>query len=257
MDTSKKVVIVTGASRGLGEVIARQAAKMGGSLVLNARSADKLEAVAEELRKMGADVVAVPGDVTDPSTADKIIAQALGHYGKIDSLVNNSGIIEPIAPLSKADPEAWRANLEVNLLSVVMLTQRAIPHLRETNGTIISISSGAATRVIPGWGAYSLAKAGINHFTAFLAVEEPAITSLAIRPGVVDTSMQKEIRELGGAGMPESEHDKFVQLHEQGKLLAPELPGRAVACLALHARHEWSGQFMPWNDKRIGNLLEE
>ncbi|MGI6250375.1 MAG: SDR family NAD(P)-dependent oxidoreductase [Anaerolineaceae bacterium] len=152
MDTSKKVVIVTGASRGLGEAIARQVAKMGGSLVLNARSADKLEAVAEELRKMGADVVAVPGDVTDPSTADKIIAQALGHYGKIDSLVNNSGIIEPIAPLSKADPEAWRANLEVNLLSVVMLTQRAIPHLRETNGTIISISSGAATRVIPGWG---------------------------------------------------------------------------------------------------------
>jgi NAD(P)-dependent dehydrogenase (short-subunit alcohol dehydrogenase family) len=89
-----------------------------------------------------------------------------------------------------------------------------------------------------------------------LALEEPLITSICLRPGVVDTEMQALIRREGQAGMQADDYQKFVQYHSDGKLLPPELPGRALALLALYAPHQWSGEFIQWDDGRIKGLGE-
>jgi NAD(P)-dependent dehydrogenase (short-subunit alcohol dehydrogenase family) len=166
----------------------------------------------------------------------------------LDSLVNNAGIIEPIAPIAEADMGAWAYNLAVNLLAPAQLTQLALPHLRAANGRVINVSSGAAVSAIGGWAAYCGAKAALNQFNAVLAVEEPSVTAVALRPGVVDTEMQAVIRRDGGKGMDAGMHGRFLNYHDSGELLPPEKPGRAIAWLALYAPPELSGKFISWDD---------
>jgi len=143
------------------------------------------------------------------------------------------------------------------LFGPVMLTQAALPHLRQRAGRVINVSSGAAVKVIQGWGAYCVAKAALNHFTRVLAEEEPAITAIALRPGKVDTAMQETIRKEGAGGMTASAHAGFVEAHARGELLPPEQPGRALAVLALHGPREWSGEFISWDEEKLQLLVEK
>jgi NAD(P)-dependent dehydrogenase (short-subunit alcohol dehydrogenase family) len=251
----KPVVIIAGASRGLGAAIAFQAAKLGVNLVMAARNLDDLEREEQRIREAGAQAVVVRADVTRTEDCERIINQAVHHFGRIDTLVNNMGMIEPISPLSKVTMEAWNASLAVNLVAPAMLTQLALPHLRQTAGRVINVSSGAAEKVFQGWGVYCTAKAGLNMLTRVLAVEEPSITTIAIKPGVVDTEMQATVRASGKAGMPDESHSYFVSLFENGKLLPPDVPGRVIAYLALNAPHEWSGECLSWNEEKIKTLL--
>lgn len=250
-------IIVTGASRGLGAATARLAAAYGASVVLNARSSGALEALATEIRQAGGEAFVSAGDISQFEVCRRIVADAMEGFSRIDAIINNGGVIEPIAPIARADPQEWLHNWQVNALGAVMLVQQALPHLRQVSGRVINVSSGAAMRAIPGWGAYSLAKIAIQHFTAILAIEEPSITAIAVRPGVIDTEMQRTIRERGASGMPAAEYDKFAQRYKQGMLLPPELPGRAVARIALSAPHEWSGESMNWDDPRLQQLVGE
>ncbi|HLE52606.1 MAG TPA: SDR family NAD(P)-dependent oxidoreductase [Anaerolineales bacterium] len=253
----KKTIIITGASRGLGAATAHIAAGYGASVVLNARSSSALEEVATEIRQAGGEAFVSSGDIGQWDVCYRIIADAIGQFSRIDAIVNNGGAIEPIAPISLADPQEWMRNWNVNALGPVMLVQKALPYLRKVCGRVINVSSGAAIRPIPGWGAYSMAKVAIQHFTGILAIEEPSITAIAIRPGVIDTEMQRTIREQGAAGMPAAEYERFVQRYKQGMLLPPELPGRAVASLALSAPHEWSGESIAWDDPRVQRLVAD
>ncbi|MFZ0546164.1 MAG: SDR family NAD(P)-dependent oxidoreductase, partial [Candidatus Promineifilaceae bacterium] len=123
------------------------------------------------------------------------------------------------------------------------------------NGRVINISSGAATRGTAGWAAYCAAKAALNQITRVLALEEPTITTLAVRPGVVDTEMQAVIRSEGKSGMIQADHQRFIGFHQSGDLLAPEIPSRALVALALHAPKEWSGDFLSWDDDRVEALM--
>lgn len=107
---------------------------------------------------------------------------------------------------------------------------------------MVFISSGAATGAYAGWGAYGTSKAAVNHICAHMAVEEPAITSIAISPGKVDTDMQKQIREEGKTGMAAETHASFVNEHEKGLLLKPEQPGTVIAKLVDGANKEFSGK---------------
>ncbi len=251
---TEKTIIITGASRGLGAAAARIAAEMGANVVLNARTEGALDAVVTSIRAEGGAALAIPGDVSTPEDCRALLAAAVERFGGLDALVNNAGIIEPIAPIAEGRLEAWTQNLAVNVLGPVMLTQAALPYLRKRAGRVINVSSGAAVKVVPGWGAYSAAKAAINSFTNILAAEEPEITAIAFRPGAVDTAMQDVIRRDGATGMPDEFHKKFVNLFAGGALLPPELPGKALALLALDAPHEWSGEFIPWDDARIQKL---
>ncbi|HEX6304157.1 MAG TPA: SDR family NAD(P)-dependent oxidoreductase, partial [Anaerolineales bacterium] len=117
--------------------------------------------------------------------------------------------------------------------------------------------SGAAVKVVEGWSAYCSAKAALNHFNRILASEEDAITAIAFRPGAIDTEMQATIREEGGEGMPENAHARYLRLHEQGKLLPPEVPGKTMAVLALFAPHAWSGEFIAWDEERVQDLVAQ
>jgi NAD(P)-dependent dehydrogenase (short-subunit alcohol dehydrogenase family) len=253
---SNPTVIITGASRGLGAAVAQISAQMGCNVVLNARSVGDLKQVADRIQAEGGSVLIAPGDVSLVENCEDIVAKTVKQFGSVEVLINNAGIIEPIAPIAEGSPESWWHNLAVNVLAPVMLTQAALPHLRESSGRVINISSGAAVSVIPGWGAYCVSKAALNHFTRILAEEEPAITTIAFRPGVVDTAMQAVIREQGSEGMTEDSHARFVDLHEEGALLPPELPGRALAAVALHAPHPWSGQFIQWDEERVQKLIQ-
>ncbi len=250
------VVLVTGASRGLGAGIAVALAQLGAHVVLNARNRDRLREVAAQVEAQGAQVEVVVGDIGDPETARRMVQRALTVFGRVDAVVNNAGIILPIAPIGQADPDAWMENWRVNLLGPVMLIREALPELRKRQGKVINISSGAAVRPFPGWGAYCSAKAALNHFTAVLAVEEPLVTCIAFRPGIVDTDMQEDIRKYGAQGMPPEWHQRFIRYKEEGRLQPPEKVGRMVAFLALDAPHEWSGRFLSFYEEPLRSWLE-
>lgn len=246
---------MTGASRGLGAAAARVAAQMGAHVVISARSATELAQVAAAIEAEGGQVTAVPGDVSVLADCVQMVETAVSHTGRLDALINNAGIIQPIAPIAAADSAAWETLLRINLIGPVQLTRLALPYLRPVKGRIIHVSSGAAVNPVPGWGAYCASKAALNHFSQVLAVEEPDITTLTFRPGVVDTAMQAVIRQEGQTGMPEENYDWFVSLHHEGKLLSPELPARALVALALFAPHAWSGDFVQWDDSRVQTLF--
>lgn len=257
MSRAEKVVIITGASRGLGAAAARQVAGLGAAVVLNGRDLEALNQVAHSIQSQGQPVMVVPGDVSQLESCQEIARQTVTRFGRIDSLINNAGIIEPIASLAEGDPAGWERNLAVNVLGPMMLTQAALPFLRASNGRVINVSSGAAVNPVAGWVAYCAAKGAINQFNRVLAVEEPEVTAVAFRPGVVDTEMQAEIRQAGKSGMPAEEHARFVGYHASGQLLPPEKPGLALAVLALAAPHGWSGQFMAWDSGEVQALVQD
>jgi len=257
----RKTVIVTGASRGLGAAAARAAGELGANVALNARSEGDLRAVAEEVNAAGGRALVVPGDVSEADACRRLVEETVARLGGLDAVINNAGVLEPIATLAEGDPAAWRNNILINVLGPYYLTRFALPHLREREdlhqggGKVINVSSGAAVRATEGWSAYCTAKAALNHFNRVLAAEEDTIVAVAVRPGVVDTAMQAAIREEGREGMPADSHRRFVAYHEEGELLPPEVPGRVLAVLALHAPAGWSGEFLSWDDEPVQALV--
>lgn len=247
-------VIVTGASRGLGAAAARALASLGAPVVIGARTGSDLEAVADDIRARDGRVAAVVGDVTEESVRAKLVEVALQQFGRLRGLVNNAAMLRPIAPLAQAESGAWQAHFQLNLMAPVLLTKLALEPLRSSEGRVINVSSGAAIRVTPGWGAYDLSKAALNHFTRQLAAEEPGLVCVAFRPGVVDTEMQAEIRSTGREAMPPDSYARFVRSFEKGELLPPDRPGRALAMLALWAPHALSGEYISWDDPRVEAL---
>jgi NAD(P)-dependent dehydrogenase (short-subunit alcohol dehydrogenase family) len=250
-------ILVTGASRGLGAAAARRAARLGAGVALMARSAGDLEAVAGEIRDAGGRALVVVGDVSLPGDCARVVADTVEHFGRLDGLVNNAGILGPIGPLVEADVEGYEQNWAVNVLGPLLMARKAIPHLRRSKGRILNVSSGAAVHAIEGWGAYCLAKGAVNQLTRMIAAEEPDVTAISFRPGVVDTEMQALIREQGGEGMPEEVHRRFVGYHRQGQLLPPEVPGCVLAALVLRAPAEWSGAFLSWDEEEVRALAEQ
>ena len=249
-----QTVIVTGASRGLGAATARLVAQLGANVVPVARSADGLEAVAQEIRAAGVGTQAIVGDVSRSGDCKRVVVETLETFGGVDALVNCDGVFAPLSPIADGDAKAWERNWAVNMLSPVLMVQAALPHLKERGGTVINISSGAAVSVIHGWAAYGAAKAALNHFTRALAAEEPAITAIAFRPGIVDRAMRATLRRDEARDLPE---DVDAHLKDQAgdDELPPEVPGCALAVLALHAPHEWSGSVLPWNHEEVQSLV--
>ncbi len=119
-----------------------------------------------------------------------------------------------------------------------------LPALRKAKGCILFTSSGASISGYNSWGAYGASKAALNHLALTLSVEEPDVTSISIRPGVVDTQMQRDVREKHSETMQETDTAKFRTLHKQGKLLKPEQPGNVMAKLVLNGTNALSGKFL-------------
>jgi NAD(P)-dependent dehydrogenase (short-subunit alcohol dehydrogenase family) len=247
----KPVVIVTGASRGLGAAVAGWLVSAGAGVTLVARSEDDLNRVANDLQPLGGKPLVCVTDVSDYDACDSAVGKTLEHFGRIDSLVNNAGIVQPIAAIADCDPAMWRHNINVNLIGPFNLTRASLKYLRQYTGRIINVSSGAANLALENVSGYCTAKAALNHFTRVLAAEEPTLTALTLRPGVVDTPMQDYIRQEGPKAMPADQVAYYQQLKDHGKLEPPEVPARSVAWLALHAPRDFSGQFLDYDDPHI------
>jgi NAD(P)-dependent dehydrogenase (short-subunit alcohol dehydrogenase family) len=243
----KKVVMVTGASRGIGAAVCYALAKVGSSVVLISRTQSAVHDASHEVERLGGKALALAFDISVGNQCEMAVEKALSVFGRIDALVNNAGVLEPISSISSTDPNAWRYNIEVNLIGPFFMTRAAIPALRKTKGRIINVSTGAAVQPIFGWSAYCASKAGLTHFTRVLAMEETDICSLALRPGVVDTRMQELIRTRGRGVMPPKILNYFNELKTGEKLEDPSVPARSIAWLALEAPFTWSGEFLDYD----------
>ncbi len=248
------VVIITGASSGLGEATARAAARGGSSVVLAARSLEKLLKITTDIQAEGGQALAVEADISQEEDCRSIVQKTIERFDRIDALVNNAGTIEPIRPIAEISPQEWRASWAVNVQGTVMLTHFALPYLRQSKGRVLFITTGATQHPFPGWAAYISAKAAMDIWIRILAAEEPDLTPLSIRPGVVNTPMQALIREQGQGHMSEANYKRLYGLYEQGKLIPPETSGGVIACLALKAPHSWSGELLTWNDEKVQEL---
>ena len=184
-----KVVIITGASSGLGEASARRLARSGAKLVISARRAERLEALARELDPSGQRVLAVAADVTDRAGRQRLVDGALQKFGRIDALVNNAGY-GTRGPVELVPVELIRRNYETNLFSLIALTQLVIPHLRERGaGRIVNIGSVAGRIARPLSSIYDSTKHALEAITDGLRGELApfGIDVVLIRPGFILT----------------------------------------------------------------------
>jgi NAD(P)-dependent dehydrogenase (short-subunit alcohol dehydrogenase family) len=242
--TASPVIIVTGASRGLGAAISRWLMQSGARLVLAARSSAPIAALAEESPH---DALAVTTDVSDPEACRALVETAMERFDRLDALVNNAAVVEPLGLLETADIDQWRNTLQVNLLGPAALARFALEELRRRRGRVVNISSGAAVHAITAAGAYCVSKAALNHLTTVIAAEAPEVTAVALRPGVVDTRMQVVLRQ-----QPLAEQAEFYRdLQRRRQLEPPMVPARTAAWLALAAPPALSGRFFSYDDPEI------
>jgi NAD(P)-dependent dehydrogenase (short-subunit alcohol dehydrogenase family) len=197
MDIKGRTVVITGASRGIGADAARVFAAAGANLALLARSADSLAALAEEI---GGNTLAFACDVAQPAAVAAALQKAHEAFGSLDILINNAGVIDPIARIEDSDPEAWGQLMDINIKGVFNGIHAALPLMKSGNGgTIINIGSGAAYNALEGWSAYCTSKAGVLMLTRALLLEEGdnGIRVLSLSPGTVATEMQRKIKSSG------------------------------------------------------------
>lgn len=188
-----RVAIVTGASRGLGLVIARALATRGYHLVMGARGERALEAAREDLRQHGSEIVAIPGDVTDGAARARWVDAARA-CGGLDVLVNNASILGGVGSLAALDAARFERVLAANTVAPIALTQLALPLLTARHGLIVNVTSDAAQGAYPGWGGYGASKAALELITRTLAEElrEQGVSAVLVDPGDLRTQMHQE-----------------------------------------------------------------
>ena len=191
----RRVAIVTGASRGLGRVLAGFLAGLGWEVIGTARGREELERAAEALRGKGGRLVSVPGDVTDPEHRQRLVETA-GARGRLDLLVNNASDLgpSPLPPLARLSAEAFRRVLEVNSVAPLQLIQGCLPLLERSHGLVVTVTSDAASGGYPGWGAYGSSKAALELLTKTLAAElrDVGVSVVTVDPGDMRTEMHQD-----------------------------------------------------------------
>ena len=165
-----RVVVVTGGSGGIGKRLGRAYLKAGAKVVLASRSESKLDDAMQELKSIDGEVLAIPTDVTDTDSVDNLVSKTVSSYGKLDVLVNNAGGAMFIKSPLDLKKEEWSAAIDLNLTSVFLCSQRAVPEMiKAGGGRIINVSSVAGIRMSPAFVHYGAAKAGVINLTKSLA----------------------------------------------------------------------------------------
>lgn len=239
-----KAVIVTGASRGIGEATARAFAAAGARVVLAARSGAAIETHARELRAAGGEASAQTADVSRWDDVERLVAHCRSVHGRVDVLVNNAGVIEPIAPIADSDPASWGQAVDINLKGVYHGLRAAMPVMQaQKSGVIVNISSGAASSPLEGWSHYCAAKAAAAMLTRCADLEAPqGVRVVGLSPGTVATEMQVKIRQSGinpVSRMDPSEH------------IPPEWPAQAILWLCTDAAADLAGGDVSLRDSAI------
>jgi short-subunit dehydrogenase len=195
---SEQVMVITGASSGIGLATARAAAKRGAKLALGARSQETLDSVVEELRSYNAEVINVRTDVSRRDDLEQLANRALIEFGRIDTWVNNAGV-SIYGRLDEVSEDDSRRLFDVNFWGVVNGSLVALPHLKRSRGALINVGSEVSDAVVPLQGMYSASKHAVKGFTDALRVEveevdEAAVSITLIQPTAADTPFPEHAR---------------------------------------------------------------
>ncbi len=209
-----RVSVITGGGSGIGRALAQRLAEAGHRVMVAGRRREALEDTAAG----HSDIEPVVADVSTPAGRSAIVTAVGDRHVRF--LVHNAGVLTPVGPLSEVTLEDWRHSQAVNVEAPLFLTQALLDAL--TEGRVLHVSSGAAHREMPGWGAYCASKAALHRVYTVLREELRAqgIAVGSVRPGVVDTDMQTLIRAQSAADFPAVE--RFRALKAQGELEPPE-----------------------------------
>lgn len=215
-----KVILITGASRGIGEAAAIYLADLGAKLVLAARSEDAVDVLAESLPS---DAIGVKCDVADPVQVQAAINLAVARFGRLDALVNNAGMLEPVGRLGEFDTDDWDRVIDVNVKGVFYAMNAALPIMAvQGSGVILNISSGAANGVLEGWSHYCASKAAVLQLTRAGALEygDKGVQVLGFSPGTVATEMQRVIKRSGVNPVSDLEWEDHIPASDAGQAIA-------------------------------------
>lgn len=242
MEMTGKVVLITGASRGIGEAAARKFAQAGAKVVLLSRSNDAIAQIAGDI---GPSALAVPCDVSRYWEVEAAVNAAVDTFGGLDVLIGNAGVIEPIAHIGEADPEAWGHVIDINLKGVFYGMRAALPvMLSRGGGHILTISSGAASSPVEAWSHYCASKAGAKMLTASLHKEYGAqgIRAIGLSPGTVATAMQREIKASGINPVSQLDWSDHIP---------PEWPAEALLWMCGSDSDDWLGGEISLRDEGV------
>lgn len=224
-DFSGQVVIVTGATGGIGSALAEKFAEAGANLVLHGRKAETLQERVDRVKELGRDAAMVTGNVRDPETAQALVRTALERFGRIDVLINNAGG-NFAARLEDLSVNAWNATIETNLSGAFHAAVAVLPVFeRQGGGVIINVGSGSASYAHPMRGAYAAAKAGLASLTKTMSWEwaDRGIRANCVEPGATLTPNSRfaskdtersfgEFLAMGRVGLPEEVADACIYL---------------------------------------------
>ena len=192
-----KVVVITGASSGLGEAAARHLSAQGATVVLGARRVERIDAIARALVALGGKAAALATDVTDADQVKKLVDAAVHTYGRVDVMINNAGLM-PHSPLERLKIDDWSRTIDVNLKGVLHGIAAALPHLKaQKAGHFINVSSVAGHKVNPGGAVYSATKTAVRVLSEGLRMEVKPynIRTTVISPGAVATELPGSVTE--------------------------------------------------------------
>jgi 3-oxoacyl-[acyl-carrier protein] reductase len=224
-----KVAVVTGASKGIGASIARHLASEGASVVVNyASSKTGAEKVVSEITAEGGSAIAVQADVGKATDIDRLFAETKRAFGKLDILVNNAGVFE-FAPLENINEEHFHKQFNLNVLGLILTTQKAVEYFNGTGGSVINISSVAAISPPAGAAVYSATKGAVDAITKSLAKELGArnIRVNSINPGMVET---EGVHAAGFLGT--DFHKQIVAQTPLGRIAQPQDIAKVAVFLA-------------------------
>lgn len=245
MKLKGNVAIITGASRGLGRASAMEMGKEGVSLVIISRTSPEIEATSRTIEKVGGNVLSLKVDISRSTDVEEAVDKAQSHFGKIDILMNNAAVIGPVRPLFEVDEGDWNICMDINLKGTFLFSKAVIPHMiRQKKGKIINVTSGLGVMAMPLFGGYSIAKAGVIHLTKILAEELKAhnIQVNGLDPGVMDTRMQEELRNLGPEVLGDKIYAEFSGFKEKGLLKPPERVAKLAVFLASEESNSITGE---------------
>jgi len=230
----ERVVVVTGASRGLGSAVAQVAVERGLGVGACSRTVPSVQPSDR--------VVVGQFDVADGAAVEAFAGEVLAKLGRIDAWINNAGLLAPIGKLAEVDPAEFQTLVDANVMGVFhgSATFARIARGQSGPATLLNISSGAGRNAYWGWSAYCASKAAVDRMSECIALEESSLRVYSVAPGIIETGMQSLIRQQTTETFQDV--DKFKQLHADGALVEPRDAAARLLDLALSSADDGPGE---------------